>query len=57
MFKRLIKAIEFSVSPDQDVLIKSVVEVLHGKKPRGKEKLCKTLYDLRIGNNRKRCEI
>ena len=49
MFKRLIKAIEFSISSDQDVLSQSVVEVLHGKIPRGQEELCNTLYDLRIG--------
>ena len=49
MFKRLIKAIEFSISSDQDVLSQSVVEVLHGKIPQGQEELCNTLYDLRMG--------
>ena len=49
MFKRLIKAIEFSISSDQDVLSQSVVEVLHGKIPRVQEGLCNTLYDLRMG--------
>ena len=49
MFKRLIKAIEFSISSNQDVLSQSVVEVLHGKKPRGQEELCNTLYNLRMG--------
>ena len=49
MFKRLIKAIKFSISSDQDDLSHSVVEVLHGKMPRGEEWLCNTLYDLRMG--------
>ena len=48
MFKRLIKAIEFSTSSDQDNLSQSVVEVLHGKIPRRQEELCNTLYDLRM---------
>ena len=58
MFKRLIKAIEFSISSDQDVLSQSVVEVLHGKIPRGKEELCNTLHDLRMGTIEKavKCE-
>ena len=47
MFKRLIKAIKFSISFDQDVFSQSVVEMLRGKKPRGEEELCNTLYDLR----------
>ena len=41
--------IEISISSDKDVLSQSVVEVLHGKLPRGKEELCITLYDLRMG--------
>ena len=49
MFKRLIKAIKFSISSGQDVLSQSVVEVLHGKIPREQEELCNTLYDLRMG--------
>ena len=49
MFKRLIKAIEFSILSDQDVLSESVVEALHGKIPRDQEELCNTLYNLRIG--------
>ena len=49
MFKRLIKAIEFSISSDQDVLSQSVVEVLYGMIPRGQEELCNTLYDFRMG--------
>ena len=49
MFKRLIKAIEFSISSDQDVLSQSVVEVMHGKIPQGQEELSNTLYDLRMG--------
>ena len=49
MFKRLIKAIEFSILSDQDVLSESVVEALHGKIPRGQEELCNTLYNLRMG--------
>ena len=49
MFKRLIKTIEFSISSDQDVLGQSVVEVLHGKIRCEQEKLCNTLYDLRMG--------
>ena len=49
MFKRLIKAIEFSISSDQDVLSQSVVEVLHEKIPRVKKELCNILYDLRMG--------
>ena len=53
MLKRLIKAIEFSISSDQDVLNQSVVEVLHGKIPRGQEELCITLYDLRMGTTEK----
>ena len=40
IFKILIKAIEFSISSDQDVLSQSVVEVLHGKIPRGQEETC-----------------
>ena len=48
LFKRLIKAIDFSISSDQDVLSQSVVEVLHGKIPRRQEELCNTLYDLRM---------
>ena len=58
MFKRLIKAIEFSISSNQDVLSQSVVEVLHGKIPRGQEELCNTLYDLRMGTIEKgvKCE-
>ena len=58
MFKRLIKAIEFSISSDQDVLSQSVVEVLHGKIPRRQEELCNTLYDLRMGTIEKglKCE-
>ena len=58
MFKRLIKAIEFSVSSDQDVLSQSAVEVLHGKIPLGQEELCSTLYDLRMGTIEKgvKCE-
>ena len=49
MFKRLIKVLEFLISSDQDVLSQSVVEVFHGKIPRGQGKLCNTLYDLRMG--------
>ena len=59
MFKRLIKAIEFSISSDQDVLNQSMVEVLHGKIPRGQqEELCNTLYNLRMGTIEKgvKCE-
>ena len=59
MFKRLIiKAIKFSISSDQDVLSQSVVEVLHGKIPRGQAELCNTLYDLRMGTIEKgvKCE-
>ena len=58
MFKRLIKAIEFSISSDQDVLSQSVIEVLPGKIPRGQEELCNTLYDLRMETIEKgvRCE-
>ena len=58
MFKRLIKAIEFSKSSDQDVLSQSMVEVLHGKIMRGQEELCNTLYDLRMGTIEKgvKCE-
>ena len=58
MFKILIKAIEFSISSDQDVLSQSVVEVLHGKIPRGQEETCNTLYDLRMGTIEKsvKCE-
>ena len=58
MFKRLIKAIEFSILSDQDVLSQSLVEVLYGKIPRGQEELCNTLYDLRIGTIEKgvKCE-
>ena len=58
MFKRLIKAIEFSISSDQDVLSQFVVEVLHGKIPRGQEETCNTLYDLRMGTIEKgvKCE-
>ena len=58
MFKRLIKAIEFSISSDQDVLSQAVDEVLHGKIPRGTEELCNTLYDLRMGTIEKavKCE-
>ena len=58
MFKRLIKVIDFSISSDQDVLSQSVVEVLHGKIPRGQEELCNTLYDLRVGTIEKgvKCE-
>ena len=48
MFKRLIKAIKFSISSDQDILGQSVVEVLGRKIPRGQEELCNTLYDLRM---------
>ena len=48
MFKRLIKAIKFSLSSGQDVLSQSVVEMLHGKIPREQEELCNTLYDLRM---------
>ena len=48
MFKRLIKAIEFSKSSEQDILSQSMVEVLHGKTLRGQEELCNTLYDLRM---------
>ena len=56
--KRLIKSIEFSISSDQDVLSQSVVEVLHGKIPRGQEELCNTLYDFRMGTIEKgaKCE-
>ena len=58
MFERPIKAIEFSVSSDQDVFSQSVVEVLHGKIPRGQEELYNTLYDLRMGTIEKgvKCE-
>ena len=58
MFKRLIKAIEFLISSDQDVLSQSVVEVLHGKIPQGQEELCNILYDLRMGTIEKgvKCE-
>ena len=58
MFKRLIKAIKFSISSDQDVLSQSVVEVLHGKMPREQEELCNTLCDLRMGTTKKgvKCE-
>ena len=58
MFKRLIKAIEFSISSDQDVLRQSVVEVSHGKILRGQEEPCNTLYDLRMGTIEKdvKCE-
>ena len=58
MFKRLIKAIKFSILSDQDVLSHSVVEVLHGKIPQGQEELCNTLYDLRMGTIEKgvKCE-
>ena len=50
MFKRLIKAIEFSKSSNQDVLSQSVVEMLQWKIPRGQqEELCNTLYDLMMG--------
>ena len=49
MFKILIKAIEFSISSDQDVLSQSIVQVLHGKIPQGQEELCNTVYDLRMG--------
>ena len=58
MFKRLIKAIEFSISSDQDVLSQSLVELLHGKIPRGLEELCNTLYDLRMRTAEKgvKCE-
>ena len=58
MFKRLIKAIEFSISSDQDILSQAVVQVLHGKIPRGQEELCNTLYDLRMGTIEKgvKCE-
>ena len=48
MFKRLIKAIKFSISSDQDVLSQSVVEVLNGKMPSCQEEPCNTLYDLRM---------
>ena len=48
MFKRLVKAIEFPISSDQDVLSHSVVEVLHGKISRGQEEPCNTLQDLRM---------
>ena len=59
MFKRLIKAIEFSISSDQDVLNQSVVEVLHGKIPWGQKELCNILYDLRMGTIKKsvKCEF
>ena len=40
--------IEFPISSDQDVLSQSVVEVLHGKIPRGQKEPCNTLYDLRM---------
>ena len=58
MFKRLINAIKFSISSDQDDLSQSVVEVLHGKMPREQEELCNTLYDLRMGTIEKgmKCE-
>ena len=58
MFKRLVKAIEFSISSNQDVLSQSVVEVLHGKIPRGQEEQCNTLYNLRMGTIEKgvKCE-
>ena len=48
MFERLIKVIEFPIPSDQDVLSQSVVEVLHGKIPRGQEEPRNTLYDLRM---------
>ena len=41
--------IKFSISSGQDVPSQSVIEVLHGKIPRGLEELCNTLYDLRMG--------
>ena len=47
--------VEFSISSDQDVLSKSLVEVLHGKTPRGRRELCNILYDLR--DHRKRYEM
>ena len=58
MFKRLIKTIKFSISSDQDVLSHTVIEVLHGKIPRGEERQCNTLYDLRMGTIEKgvKCE-
>ena len=58
MFKKLIKAIEFSISSDQDVLSQSMVEVLHGKIPWSQKELCNTLYDLRMGTIEKgvKCE-
>ena len=58
MFKRIIKAIEFSISSDQDVLSQSVVEVLHGKIPRGQKELCNILYNLSMGTIKKsvKCE-
>ena len=49
MFKRLVKAIEFSISSDQNVFSQSVVEVLHGKIPKVQEETCNTLYDLGMG--------
>ena len=58
MFKRLIKAIEFLISSDQDVLSQSVVKVLHGKISPRQEELCNTLYHLRMGTIEKdvKCE-
>ena len=59
MLKRLIKAIEFSKSSNQDVLSQSVVEMLQWKIPRGQQvELCKTLYDLMMGTIEKgaKCE-
>ena len=58
MFKILIKAIEFSISSDQDVLSQSMIEVLHGKIPRSQEEPCNTLYDLSMGTIEKgvKCE-
>ena len=53
MFERLIKAIEFSISSDQDVFSQSLVEVLDRKIPWEQEELCKTVYDLRIGTIKK----
>ena len=58
MFKRLVKAIEFSISSDQNVFSQSVVEVLHGKIPKVQEETCNTLHDLRMGTTEKgvKCE-
>ena len=58
IFKRLIKTINFPISSDQDVILQSVVEVLHGKIPRGQEELCNTLYNLSMGTIEKgvKCE-